>query len=69
MTTETGEALSNSAIQDRIRKIIDGEDKSNPVSDEQIMKTLNAEGIPIKRRTVAKYRMALNIPSAIQRKI
>jgi RNA polymerase sigma-54 factor len=69
IATETGEAVSNASIQNRIEKIIDEEDKSNPLSDEQITKTLNAEGIPIKRRTVAKYRTLLNIPSTAQRKI
>lgn len=69
LATQTGETVSNATIQNRIEKIIAEEDKSKPLSDDQITKILNDKGIPIKRRTVAKYRTALNIPSASQRKI
>lgn len=69
MATETGEVVSNSSIQDRIKEIIAGENKAKPLSDEQITVILNGEGIPVKRRTVAKYRTILDIPSTSQRKI
>jgi RNA polymerase sigma-54 factor len=69
IATQSGEAVSNTAILNRIEKIVSEEDKTKPLSDEQIMKILNDGGIPVKRRTVAKYRTALNIPSASQRKI
>jgi RNA polymerase sigma-54 factor len=69
IATQSGEAVSNTAILNRIEKIVSEEDKTKPLSDEQIMKILNDGGIPVKRRTVAKYRTTLNIPSASQRKI
>ena len=48
--------------------MIDEEDKTTPLSDDQIAVNLKGEGIDISRRTVAKYRQQLNIPTARQRK-
>lgn len=50
-------------IFDKIREMIDNEDKSSPLSDNQIAKKLSREGIIISRRTVTKYRELVNIPS------
>lgn len=51
-----------------IKEIIDNEDKKNPYSDSEIMNILKTKGIYLKRRTIAKYRSELNIPSKKERK-
>ena len=51
-----------------LRKLIEEEDKHTPLSDQALMERLKAEGIPLARRTIAKYRESLGIPSAAQRK-
>lgn len=61
---EDGENISTRRIKERLRVIIEEEDKSRPISDEAISKVLQAEGFPIARRTVAKYREQLSIPVA-----
>ena len=66
--TDQGESESFSAIRQRIVEIVDNEDKSKPLSDDQIVAALMAQGIEIARRTVTKYRKALNMPSSRQRK-
>ena len=55
-------------VKKRIRQLIDGEDAKRPLSDSELMKILNREGIHIARRTVAKYRDELKIPSSNDRK-
>ena len=66
--TESGESMSWTAVQAKLQAIIDEEDKSNPWSDDALVEKLKAQGIDIARRTVAKYRKQLNIPTARQRK-
>ena len=51
-----------------IRRLVDQEDKKHPCSDEQLAKLLEAEGMAIPRRTVAKYRMELGIGGAFSRR-
>jgi RNA polymerase sigma-54 factor len=64
-----GEGRSWEAIRAELQKIIDGEDKARPLSDDQIRKRLQKAGINnLARRTVAKYRKLLNIPAARFRK-
>lgn len=63
-----GESESNRAIMLKIAEMCKGEDKKSPLSDQEIVAKLQAEGIDIARRTVAKYREKLNIPSSRQRK-
>ncbi|MDD8021445.1 MAG: RNA polymerase factor sigma-54 [Acidobacteriota bacterium] len=63
-----GEEISSLRIKDRIRKLVQNEDKTNPLSDEEIVDILNRENVQIARRTVAKYRGQLGIPSANIRK-
>ncbi len=63
-----GEAHSAEAVRHRIRELIDAETKDTVLSDDKIVETLQAEGIDIARRTVAKYRETLNIPSSVQRR-
>jgi RNA polymerase sigma-54 factor len=55
-------------VKEKIRDLIDGEEKDDPLSDEKIAKLLQAEGIQIARRTVAKYREAMKIDKAQFRK-
>lgn len=59
---------SREAVMDEIRKIIDQENPALPLSDDRIAEMLKDQGIAIERRTVAKYRTALNIPGASGRK-
>ncbi len=65
--TDDGDALGWASIRAKVAEIIAREDKRNPLNDDEIVARLRAEGIDIKRRTVAKYRAQLGIPSARQR--
>lgn len=69
LSTDAGEAVSNTAVKSRIKDIIAAENREHPLSDEQIGGILKGEGVKISRRTVAKYRIALGIPGAIERRI
>ncbi len=60
--------LSQTAVKEKIRRLIDNENPALPLSDEEIARMLNKENIRIERRTVAKYRTMLNIPGASKRK-
>jgi RNA polymerase sigma-54 factor len=66
--TTTGEEVAWETIKQKLMEIIDREDKSNPLSDEDLVSQLNEAGYPVKRRTVTKYRKMANIPSSRQRK-
>ncbi len=66
--SDTGEDISSLTVKKKIQGYIEGEDPRKPLSDSKIMKILNDEGINIARRTVAKYRDELNIPSSTDRK-
>jgi RNA polymerase sigma-54 factor len=69
MQDDNGQAHSWEAIRVKLQEIIDAEDKTKPLSDEQIRKKLEGAGIKnLARRTVAKYRKLLNIPTARFRK-
>jgi RNA polymerase sigma-54 factor len=63
-----GEAHSAEAVRHRIRQLIDGETASDVLSDDTIVEKLRGAGIDIARRTVAKYREAMRIPSSVQRR-
>ncbi|HPU24940.1 MAG TPA: RNA polymerase factor sigma-54 [Phycisphaerae bacterium] len=63
-----GEATSWDSVKARVQSIIESEDKKNPLSDEVIAARLQAEGIDVSRRTIAKYRKQLHIPAARQRR-
>jgi RNA polymerase sigma-54 factor len=65
---EGGEAHSAEAVRFRIRKLIDDEPVSSILSDDTIVKILRESGVDIARRTVAKYREAMRIPSSVQRR-
>lgn len=60
--------VSSSAVRQKIKELIQNEDHAHPLSDDQLVKVLNKDGILVARRTVTKYREALDIPSSFQRK-
>ena len=64
-----GTSVSSVAIKQRIKKIIENENSSKPFSDSRIVEILNHGGLMLARRTVAKYREELKIPTSTQRKI
>jgi RNA polymerase sigma-54 factor len=64
-----GEAVSSVTIKQRIRKIIEQEDPRKPLSDSKIVSILQREGLELARRTIAKYREELKIPTSNQRKM
>ena len=66
--TEGGEAHSAEAVRHRIKDLIEAEQGDAVLSDDNIVDILKGSGIDIARRTVAKYREALNIPSSVQRR-
>jgi len=63
-----GEDMSWDAVKEKLKAIIDTEDKHNPLNDDEIVDKLREQGIELARRTVAKYRKILNIATARQRK-
>jgi RNA polymerase sigma-54 factor len=63
-----GDAHSAEAVRFRIRGLIDGEPSNDTLSDERIVELLQGQGVDIARRTVAKYREAMRIPSSVQRR-
>ena len=66
--TMGGESHSAEAVRHRIRALVFGEHPEDVLSDDAIVLALRREGVDIARRTVAKYREALRIPSSVQRK-
>lgn len=66
-SNDGGDAHSAEAVRHRIKALIDAEGKA-VLSDDRIVEILKAEGIDIARRTVAKYREGMNIPSSVQRR-
>jgi RNA polymerase sigma-54 factor len=62
------EAHSSEAVRHRIRQLIDGEPANDILSDDALVQKLRTEGIDIARRTVAKYRESLRIPSSVERR-
>ncbi|MEL6379832.1 MAG: RNA polymerase factor sigma-54 [Pseudomonadota bacterium] len=63
-----GEAHSAEAVRHRIKDLVDAETQGNVLSDDAIVDILKNDGIEIARRTVAKYRETLHIPSSVQRR-
>ncbi|MEE8404082.1 MAG: RNA polymerase factor sigma-54, partial [candidate division Zixibacteria bacterium] len=68
ITREDGSDMSKRSVKQRIREIIEAELAAKPLSDQEIFRRLNEEGIKLARRTVTKYREELKIPSARLRK-
>ena len=69
ISSSYGDAVSSVTIKNRIKKIIEGEDQRRPLSDSKIMSILQKEGLVLARRTIAKYREELKIPTSNQRKV
>jgi RNA polymerase sigma-54 factor len=63
-----GEDMSWDAVKEKLKVIIADEDKKDPLNDDEIVEKLKSQGIDLARRTVAKYRKLLNIPTARQRR-
>ena len=68
VATETGGACSATAIRALIKQLVAAEDAKKPLSDSKISEILSQQGIVVARRTIAKYREALQIPSVSMRK-
>ena len=68
-TTEEGEELSIREIKQILKECVDNENHENPYNDDELADILREKGYPIARRTVAKYRQQLNIPTARLRRL
>ncbi len=68
-SVEAHPLITKNSIESSIQSIISGEDKLSPLSDEAIVDTLKSMGISVSRRTVAKYRDELGIPSSSRRRV
>ena len=66
--TSEGASMSNTSVKDAIQELVRTENPKNPFSDKEIVEILSSRGIPIARRTVAKYRIELNILPSNMRK-
>jgi RNA polymerase sigma-54 factor len=64
-----GESVSSVAIKQRIRRIVEEEDSRKPLSDSRIVRLLQDEGLILARRTIAKYREEMRIPTSSQRRV
>ncbi|MCK4639880.1 MAG: RNA polymerase sigma-54 factor, partial [Candidatus Marinimicrobia bacterium] len=64
MVDDNGEEVSTRIIKDKLKQIIDSENKHKPYSDDHLAQLLKKEGFPIARRTVAKYREQSRMPVA-----
>ncbi len=69
MATEDGDEVAIETIKQRLSEVIAQEDKRAPLSDDALAKILNGQGLPLARRTVAKYREQLGIPVARLRRV
>ena len=65
---DSGEMVSQQAVKDTLKNIVDNEDKANPLSDDDLVDELGKKGVHIARRTVTKYRKALGIDSSTRRR-
>ncbi len=68
MNTDSGGECSSIAIRALIKKLISAENTTKPLSDNKIAQLLSEQGIKVARRTVAKYREAMQIPPSNERK-
>ncbi|HMP80876.1 MAG TPA: RNA polymerase sigma-54 factor, partial [Pirellulaceae bacterium] len=67
-TTEGGEDVAWDRIRLELQKLVDAEDKSDPLSDDELVKRLKNAGLTVARRTITKYRQKMGIPSSRQRR-
>ena len=68
IVTDSGEAVVKDRVLDRLKALVDAEDKAHPLSDEKLSELLKGEGFPVARRTVAKYRALAGIPGTSARR-
>ncbi|MCA8954142.1 MAG: RNA polymerase factor sigma-54 [Planctomycetes bacterium] len=66
--SDAGDMVSQQAVKDTLKQIVDAEDKDAPLSDDQLVEELGKRGVHIARRTVTKYRKALGIESSTRRR-
>ena len=66
--TASGEEVAWDAVRLKLQEVVDNENKSKPLSDDELVKALAKEGFTVARRTVTKYRKAMDIPSSRQRR-
>jgi RNA polymerase sigma-54 factor len=66
--TVDGEEVAYEVMKQKLMELIAAEDKTNPLSDEDLVTKMNELGYPVKRRTITKYRQMANIPSSRERK-
>ena len=66
--SDGGDMVSQQAVKDTLKQIVEGENKDEPLSDDQLVDELGKRGVHIARRTVTKYRKALSIASSSRRK-
>jgi RNA polymerase sigma-54 factor len=67
-TGSEGESIAAEAVKRRIRELIDAENPAETLSDDRLVELLRDSGVEIARRTVAKYRESLRIPSSVERR-
>ncbi len=67
-TSAAGEEVAWDTVRLKLQEVIGSEDKSNPLSDDDLVDALAKHGINVARRTITKYRKAMNIPSSRQRR-
>jgi len=65
----SGRSVSSTSVKNRIRQIVEAEDVRRPLSDAKIVTVLERDGLVLARRTIAKYREELKIPTASRRKV
>lgn len=68
IVTESGEAVVKDQVIDRLKALVEAEDRRHPLSDERLSSLLKSEGFPVARRTVAKYRALAGIPGTSERR-
>ncbi|HQR38278.1 MAG TPA: RNA polymerase factor sigma-54 [Blastocatellia bacterium] len=68
MKSDDGEDVSTRVLKLKIKKMIEGEDPKNPITDDEVAKRLAADGVKLSRRTVAKYRDQMRIPGSRERR-
>jgi RNA polymerase sigma-54 factor len=66
--SDSGEDISTKIVKEKLKGFIENEDKTKPLSDDKLAELVNADGVPIARRTIAKYREAMKIPRATLRR-
>ena len=69
IVTDSGEAVVKDRVLDRLKALVEAEDKAHPLSDEKLSALLKGEGFPVARRTVAKYRTLAGIPGTSERRV